>query len=35
MIHSIEIKELNKLLSSGSTVTLLDVRRKTDYEAAP
>ena len=35
MAHFIEIKELNKLLSSGDTVILLDVRRKTDYEAAP
>lgn len=35
MAHSIEIKELNKLESIGDKVTLLDVRRKTDYEATP
>jgi len=35
MTHSIETKELNKLLPIGDTVTLLDVRRKTDYEATP
>ena len=35
MTHSIEIDELNKFLSTGDTVTLLDVRRRTDYEAAP
>ena len=35
MTHSIEIKELNKLLSGGDTATLLDVRRRTDYEATP
>ena len=35
MKHSIEIDELNKFLSIGDTLTLLDVRRKTDYEATP
>ena len=35
MTHSIEIDELNKFLSTGDTVTLLDVRRRADYEAAP
>ena len=35
MTYSIEINELNKFLSIGDTVTLLDVRRKTDYEATP
>jgi uncharacterized protein len=35
MTHSIETKELNKLLPIGDTVTLLDVRRKKDYEATP
>lgn len=35
MTHSIEIKELNKLISIGDAATLLDVRRKTDYETTP
>lgn len=35
MTHSIDIKELNKLLSTSKPVTFLDVRRKTDYEADP
>ena len=30
MTHSIEIKELNKLISIRDPATLLDVRRKTD-----
>lgn len=35
MTDSIDINELNEILSIGETVTLLDVRRKTDYDAAP
>ena len=35
MANSIEIKELNTLISIDHTITLLDVRRKTEYEAAP
>lgn len=35
MTHSIDIDELSKLLSPGNAVTLLDVRRKMDYEANP
>lgn len=35
MTYSIEINERNKYLSIGETVALVDVRRKTDYEATP
>lgn len=35
MTRSINIKELSVLLKDNSNVTLLDVRRKTDYEASP
>jgi uncharacterized protein len=35
LIHAIDVKELNKLLSTSETVTLLDVRRKADYQANP
>ena len=35
MTYSIEINERNKYLSIGDTATLVDVRRKTDYEATP
>jgi rhodanese-related sulfurtransferase len=35
MAASIDIKELKRLLTSGNATTLLDVRRKEDYEASP
>jgi len=35
MANSINIEELNELLKNKSAVTLLDVRRKSDYEASP
>ena len=35
MKNSIDIEELNNLLTSADVPALLDVRRKTDYEAAP
>lgn len=35
MTRSINSKELSELLNKKSAVTLLDVRRKTDYEASP
>ncbi|MBR9982371.1 MAG: hypothetical protein KFF50_15170, partial [Desulfatitalea sp.] len=35
MTHSIDISELNKILSTSEAVTILDVRRKTDYQADP
>lgn len=35
MAHAIDSKELNRRLSTGEPVTLLDVRRKADYEADP
>jgi rhodanese-related sulfurtransferase len=35
MTHSIDSKKLNRRLSIGEPVTLLDVRRKADYEADP
>ncbi len=35
MTDSIDIKTLKKLLLSKETVTLIDVRRKADYEADP
>jgi hypothetical protein len=35
MTNHIDAKELNKRLTSGDPVTLLDVRRQTDAEADP
>ena len=35
MTHSIDISELNKILSTSEAFTILDVRRKTDYQADP
>lgn len=35
MAYSIDIKELKNLLAIGESMILLDVRRKTDYEATP
>lgn len=35
MIRSINTEELSSFLKNKSTMTLLDVRRKTDYEASP
>lgn len=35
MARSINIKELSMLLNNKDNLTLLDVRRKTDYEASP
>jgi len=35
MTRSINIKELNELLEKKSALTLIDVRRKTDYNASP
>jgi uncharacterized protein len=35
MTHSIDIAELNNRLKGGASITLLDVRRKTDAEANP
>jgi rhodanese-related sulfurtransferase len=35
MPHTIDINELNRILADGEALTLLDVRRKTDYEATP
>lgn len=35
MAKSIDPQELNSRLTSAETPTLIDVRRKTDYEASP
>ena len=35
MADSIDINKLNRLMASGETPFLIDVRRKTDYEADP
>ena len=35
MAHSIGINELEKIVAAGDTPTLLDVRRKNDYDARP
>jgi rhodanese-related sulfurtransferase len=35
MTRSINTKELSELLKNKSDVTLVDVRRKTDYDASP
>ena len=35
MAHTIDIKELSKLLDKEEPVTLLDVRREADYQANP
>lgn len=35
MTNSIKTKELTKLLAGPKEITLLDVRRKADYQAAP
>lgn len=35
MTHAIDIKELSKLIEKDAPITLLDVRRKTDYQANP
>jgi rhodanese-related sulfurtransferase len=35
MAHAIGIDELKKMIAEGVAPTLLDVRRKNDYEAAP
>jgi rhodanese-related sulfurtransferase len=35
MGNSIDVNELKKLFSNGQPLALLDVRRKTDYEADP
>jgi uncharacterized protein len=35
MTHAIDIKELKKLLENEESITLLDVRRKADYQANP
>ncbi len=35
MAHAIGIDEFKKMVAEGATPTLLDVRRKNDYTAAP
>jgi uncharacterized protein len=35
MTHTINSEELKKILATGESVTLLDVRRKTDYQSEP
>jgi rhodanese-related sulfurtransferase len=35
MANSIDIKTLNNILTSADSLTILDVRRKSDYEATP
>jgi rhodanese-related sulfurtransferase len=35
MADSIDINKLNRLMASGETPFLIDVRRKADYEADP
>jgi hypothetical protein len=35
MTHAIDIKELKKLFEKEKPLTLLDVRRKADYQANP
>ncbi|MFH0728315.1 MAG: hypothetical protein V2B19_18500 [Pseudomonadota bacterium] len=35
MANSIDIKTLKNILTSSDSLTILDVRRKSDYEATP
>ncbi len=35
MAHSIDVESLQGMISAGDAVTLVDARRKADYEAAP